>query len=70
MVVLFLVFKTQHSGYWYLSRTTFSNMNIFSSVLPLETMMARTSGGADCDSDGDYLRSWRRQTVCHEYHSV
>ena len=56
MVVLFLVFKTQHSGYWYLSRTTFSNMNIFSSVLPLETMMTRTSGGEGCDGAGDYLR--------------
>ena len=55
-IIPFLVFKTYHPGYWYLSRSTFSNLNIFSSVLPLETMVTRTAGGAGCDLAGDYLR--------------
>ena len=31
-------------------------MNIFGSVLSVEAMKTRTSGGEGCDSPGDYLR--------------
>ena len=31
-------------------------MNIFGSLLSLETMKKRTSGGEGCDGPGDYLR--------------
>ena len=36
-------------------RGKFSNMNIFSSMIPLEAMMMRTSGYGDCTGPGDYL---------------
>ena len=52
-----LVFKQFHTSFWAQQRGKFTNMNIFSSILSLETMMMRTSGEADCTGPGDYL-SW------------
>ena len=43
-------------GFWYQFRSTFSNLNIFSSVMSVEDMVTRTAGGQGCDSPGDYLR--------------
>ena len=51
-----LMFKGYEAGYWYQHRTTFSNMNIFSSIMSLKDMVSRTSGGQDCSNPGDYLR--------------
>ena len=42
---------------WYQSWGSFTNLNIFGSVLSEEAMKDRTSGGDGCDSPGDYLRS-------------
>ena len=52
-----LVFKGYATSFWTQYRGKFSNMNIFSSMIPLETMMMRTSGYGDCTGPGDYL-SW------------
>ena len=54
----FLVFKVNVNdpNFWYLSRGTFTNLNIFGSLLPVENIEERTSGGEGCDSPGDYLR--------------
>ena len=52
-----LVFKGYWTGLWYQYLSTFSNMNIFSSMMSLEDMVSRTVGGGDsCYSPGDYLR--------------
>ena len=52
------VFKSNFNSetLWYQSRGTFTNMNVFASVLPVTTMEARTAGGEGCSSPGDYLR--------------
>ena len=52
-----LVFKEYYPGFWGQKRGNFTNMNIFSSMLPLEDMVRRTSGEGDCTGAGDYL-SW------------
>ena len=44
------------SGFWYQYRSIFSNLNIFSSMMSVEAMVTRTTGGEGCDSPGDYLR--------------
>ena len=49
-------FKGYKSGFWYQFRSTFSNLNIFSSLMSVEDMVIRTAGGEDCDNPGDYLR--------------
>ena len=51
-----LQFKGYLSGFWWQFRDTFSNMNIFSSMMSVEDMVTRTSGGDTCDTPGDYLR--------------
>ena len=51
-----LVFKGYWTGFWYQYLSTFSNMNIFSSMMSLEDMVSRTVGGDSCHSPGDYLR--------------
>ena len=51
-----LQFKGYLSGFWWQYRDTFSNMNIFSSMMSVEDMVTRTSGGDTCDTPGDYLR--------------
>ena len=52
-----ILFKGFMSGFWYLHKNTFSNLNIWSSVKSVEFMVARTSeGGESCFSPGDYLR--------------
>ena len=53
-----VVFKGYWGGFWYGYRSTFSNMNIFSSMMAVEDMVTRTAGGEDeaCASPGDYLR--------------
>ena len=51
-----LVFKGYVGGFWYQFRSTFSNLNIFSSMMSVEDMVTRTAGGEGCDSPGDYLR--------------
>ena len=51
-----LVFKGYWGGFWVQYRSTFSNMNIFSSMMAVEDMVTRTSGGEDCYGPGDYLR--------------
>ena len=50
-----IVLKGYLGGFWYQFRGAFSNMNIFSSMLSVEDMVGRTSGGEDCSSPGDYL---------------
>ena len=55
----FSVFKGSIVGKWLEYASTFSNMNIFSSVLTSEKMMEKTSPTAmedDCVGAGDYLR--------------
>ena len=49
-------FKGYWGGMWFQYRNTFSNMNIFNSMMSVEDMVSRTSGGEDCDSPGDYFR--------------
>ena len=49
------MFKSYWGGFWYQNRNTFSNMNIFSSMMSVEDMVTRTAGGEGCDSPGDYL---------------
>ena len=49
-------FKGYWGGFWYQYRHTFSNMNIFSSMMAVEDMVTRTAGGEGCSSPGDYLR--------------
>ena len=52
-----ILFKGFMSGFWYLHKNTFSNLNIWSSVKSVEFMVERTSEGGDsCFSPGDYLR--------------
>ena len=51
-----LVFKGFVGGFWYQFRNTFSNLNIFASMMSLEAMITRTAGGEECSSPGDYLR--------------
>ena len=51
-----LVFKGYVGGFWYQFRSTFSNLNIFSSLMSVEDMVTRTAGGEGCDTPGDYLR--------------
>ena len=51
-----LVFKGYIKGFWYQHRGITSNLNIFSSMMPVENMVTRTSGSDDCSSPGDYIR--------------
>ena len=51
-----LIFKGYHAGFWYQHWGTVSNLNIFSSMMSLDDMEKRTSGGEDCYSPGDYLQ--------------
>ena len=50
-----LLFKS-FMGFWYQHRSIMSNMNIFSSMMSVENMIRRTTGGDDCSSTGDYIR--------------
>ena len=50
-----VMFKGYISGFWCQFRDTFSNLNIFRSMMTVEDMVTRTLGGEDCDSPGDYL---------------
>ena len=50
-----IVFKG-YVGFWYQQRATFSNMNIFNSIMSVEDMISRTSNSQECNSPGDYLR--------------
>ena len=52
-----IVFKQYYSGFWFQHRGKFTNMNIFSSMIPLEDMISMTSGKDNCSRVGDYL-SW------------
>ena len=51
-----LIFKGYWSKVWYQYRSTFSNLNIFSSMMSVDDMVTRTAGEEGCDSPGDYLR--------------
>ena len=53
-----IVFKGYWGGFWYQYRSTFSNMNIFSSMMSVKDMVSWTTGGddEDCFIPGDYLR--------------
>ena len=51
-----LIFKGYWGNLWYQYRSTFSNLNIFSSMMSVEDMVTRTAGGEGCDSPVDYLR--------------
>ena len=62
-----LQFKAYLSGFWIQHRNTFSNMNIFSSMMSVEDMVTRTVGVEGCDSPGNYLRS--SQPLVSEPHS-
>ena len=50
-----LLFKS-YLSFWYQHRGIISNLNIFSSMMSVENMISRTSGGKDCSSPGDYIR--------------
>ena len=50
-----LLFKS-YISLWYQHRGTISNLNIFSSIMSVEKMVSRTTGGDDCSSPGDYIR--------------
>ena len=49
------MFKSYLDGIWYQNKNTFSNLNIFRSMMSVEDMVTRTAGGDGCDSPGDYL---------------
>ena len=53
----YLVYKSSlnSDSLWYQHWGTFTNMNIFGSILSKKAMIKRTSGGDGCDSPGDYL---------------
>ena len=51
-----LLFKGYESGFWIQLRGKISNLNIFNSMMSVEDMVSRTSGGEDCSSLGNYLR--------------
>ena len=51
-----LQFKGKMGLGWYQHRATFSNLNIFSTMMSVNRMVERTSGGDSCSSPGDYLR--------------
>ena len=59
LILFYLVYKANinSESLWYQSWGTFTNLNVFGSVLSEEAMVKRTSGGDGCDSPGDYLRS-------------
>ena len=49
---------------WIQYRGTFSNMNIFSTMMSVEDMVQRTADpGTDCASPGDYLRKYLNNKV-------
>ena len=54
-----VVFKGAVGGLWFQYSSTFSNLDIFSSMLSIEKMILRTSSATEdsCTSPGDYL-SW------------
>ena len=56
--IFILVYKNNIGGddMWYQSYGTFTNMNIFGSVLSEEAMRRRTLNRDGCDNLGDYLR--------------
>ena len=64
--ISYQVFKVNlnSDSLWTQSQGTFTNMNIFGSVLSEEAMMRRTLGGDGCDSPGDYLRSVSTIYIC------
>ena len=51
-----LQFKGKMGLGWYQHRATFSNLNIFSTMMSVNSMVERSSGGDSCSSPGDYLR--------------
>ena len=51
-----LQFKGKMGLGWYQHRATFSNLNIFSTMMSVISMVERSSGGDSCSSPGDYLR--------------
>ena len=51
-----LVFKEHHIGVYLNNRGMFTNMNIFGSMMSIDAMIQRTSGGESCFDPGDYLR--------------
>ena len=59
LILFCLVYKANINSefLWYQAWGTFTNLNVFGSVLSVEAMVKRTSGGDGCDSPGDYLRS-------------
>ena len=51
-----LLFKAHKNGFWSQQKSAFSNLNIFGSMMTVEDMEKRTSGGDTCAFPGDYLR--------------
>ena len=51
-----LMFKEHHIGLHLNNRGMFTNMNIFASMMSVNAMIQRTSGGESCFDPGDYLR--------------
>ena len=51
-----LLFKAHKNGFWSQQKSAFSNLNIFGSMITVEDMEKRTSGGDTCAFPGDYLR--------------
>ena len=56
-----LVFKEHHIGVYLNNRGMFTNMNIFGSMMSVDAMIQRTSGGESCFDPGDYLRCGSRR---------
>ena len=65
LILFCLVYKANinSESLWYQAWGTFTNLNVFGSVLSVEAMVKRTSGGDGCDSPGDYLRSVKLKYV-------
>ena len=56
----------KHATGWTSPGTLVTNLNIFSSVLPLERMVRMTSGGGEeCGEEGDYLAWGEAQWTLH-----
>ena len=62
-----LVFKEHHIGVYLNNRGMFTNMNIFGSMMSVDAMIQRTSGGESCFDPGDYLRYvWFKKVLVNQ----
>ena len=62
-----LLFKAHKNGFWSQQKSAFSNLNIFGSMMTVEDMEKRTSGGDTCASPGDYLRYKQEKSAAMQH---